>query len=34
MFARGEIPDPGYSKIRALVDYFVRSAGAGARDVA
>jgi hypothetical protein len=25
MFARGAIPDPGYSKIKALSDYFMRS---------
>jgi hypothetical protein len=24
MFARGEIPDPGYSKVKALADYFMR----------
>ena len=24
MFARGRIPDPGYSRIRALNDYFLR----------
>jgi transcriptional regulator with XRE-family HTH domain len=24
MFARGEIPDPGYSRIKALADYFLR----------
>ena len=24
MFARGEIPDPGYSRIKALTEYFVR----------
>lgn len=23
MFARGEIPDPGYSKVKALADYFM-----------
>lgn len=25
MFARGEIPDPGYSRIKALEDYFKRA---------
>lgn len=25
MFARGEIPDPGYSKVKALSDYFMRA---------
>lgn len=24
MFARGEIPDPGYSRVKALADYFMR----------
>ena len=24
MFARGEIPDPGYSRIKKLADYFLR----------
>ena len=24
MFARGEIPDPGYSRVKALADYFLR----------
>jgi len=27
MFARGEIPDPGYSKVKALADYFLRVGG-------
>lgn len=25
MFARGQIPDPGYSRIKALSDYFLRA---------
>ena len=31
MFARGEIPDPGYSRVKALSDYFLR---AGKREAA
>ena len=25
MFARGAIPDPGYSRVKALADYFLRT---------
>jgi hypothetical protein len=24
MFARGEIPDPSYNRVKALADYFLR----------
>lgn len=27
MFARGQIPDPGYSRVKALADYFRRRDG-------